>query len=132
MQYTSKNRIVQSEMRELASCEKGRMEPNSDDQWKNELLYIPPIPPTNLRGCNLIRIQYDVHVGIYTDIILIHFKLLIRLLVPGYTKRCTQNNQTTNPDYDGNLSTSKLGRNTSKEKGNFLPINSSNVALMDE
>ncbi|KAJ6219998.1 hypothetical protein RDWZM_005810 [Blomia tropicalis] len=61
VQYTSKNRIIQSEMRELASLEKGKIEPNSDFQWRNELLYIPPIPPTNLRGCNLIRIQYDVY-----------------------------------------------------------------------
>lgn len=50
-------------MRELASLEKGKIEPNSDFQWRNELLYIPPIPPTNLRGCNLIRIQYDVYVS---------------------------------------------------------------------
>ncbi|KAF7493478.1 Arrestin domain-containing protein 4 [Sarcoptes scabiei] len=61
VQYTSKNRIVQSEVRELASLEHSKIDPNSTDHWKNELLYIPPIPPTNLRGCNLIRIQYDVY-----------------------------------------------------------------------
>ena len=43
--------------------EKGKIEANSDFQCRNELLYIPPIPPTNLRGCNLIRIQYDVYVS---------------------------------------------------------------------
>ena len=62
-QYTSKNRIVQSEVRELASLEKGKISPKSEFSWSNELLYIPPIPPTNLRGCNLIRIQDDVYVS---------------------------------------------------------------------
>merc|ERR1712242_278058 len=32
----------------------------STDDWKSEQLFVPPLPPTNLRGCHLIRIQYDV------------------------------------------------------------------------
>lgn len=34
------------------------------DQWHNEQLYVPPLPPTNLRGCHLINIQYDIYVSI--------------------------------------------------------------------
>lgn len=33
------------------------------DQWHNEQLYVPPLPPTNLRGCHLINIQYDIYVS---------------------------------------------------------------------
>lgn len=62
IQYTSKQRIIQSEVRELASIERGKIEPRGEEHWRNEMLYIPAIPPTNLRGCNLIRIQYDVYV----------------------------------------------------------------------
>ncbi|XP_049269344.1 arrestin domain-containing protein 17 isoform X2 [Rhipicephalus sanguineus] len=61
IQYTAKNKVVQAETRELAFLEKGRIEAGTTDQWRNEMLYIPPIPPTNLRGCHLIRIQYDVY-----------------------------------------------------------------------
>jgi len=49
VQYTAKNKVVQSETRELASLEKGKISANSAEQWSNELIYIPPIPPTNLR-----------------------------------------------------------------------------------
>ncbi|XP_076356137.1 arrestin domain-containing protein 4-like isoform X1 [Tachypleus tridentatus] len=61
IQYTSKKKIVQTETRELASLEKGRVDAGSTDQWRNEMMCIPPIPPTNLRGCHLIRIQYDIY-----------------------------------------------------------------------
>ncbi|XP_054714754.1 LOW QUALITY PROTEIN: uncharacterized protein LOC129224338 [Uloborus diversus] len=61
IQYTAKKKIVQSETRELASLQKGRIDAGTTDHWKNELLYIPPLPPTNLRGCHLIKIQYDVY-----------------------------------------------------------------------
>ncbi|KAH9370123.1 hypothetical protein HPB48_015122 [Haemaphysalis longicornis] len=61
IQYTAKNKVVQAETRELAFLEKGRIEAGVTDQWRNEMLYIPPIPPTNLRGCHLIRIQYDIY-----------------------------------------------------------------------
>ncbi|XP_054160628.1 arrestin domain-containing protein 4-like [Oppia nitens] len=61
VQYTAKNKIVFNETRELAAIEKGKIAANSAEQWRNELLYIPPIPPTNLRGCHLIQIQYDIY-----------------------------------------------------------------------
>lgn len=63
IQYTAKNKVVQSETRELASLERGKVGPRDVDQWRSELLYIPPLPPTNLRGCHLIKIQYDVYVS---------------------------------------------------------------------
>lgn len=61
IQYTAKNKVVESETRELASLQKGRIHSGDVDNWKNELLLIPPLPPTNLRGCHLIKIQYDVY-----------------------------------------------------------------------
>ncbi|RWS31623.1 arrestin domain-containing protein 3-like protein [Leptotrombidium deliense] len=61
IQYTVKNKIMKSEIKELASIERGKIIGNAADQWRGELLYIPPIPPTNLRGCHLIRVQYDVY-----------------------------------------------------------------------
>ncbi|XP_046912434.2 arrestin family protein Vdup1 [Dermatophagoides farinae] len=87
IQYTSKNRVIQSEVRELASVERGKIEPKSSDQWKNELLYIPPIPPTNLRGCNLIRIQYDVYFMVVAKGTRKTIKLQLPILMATYPLR---------------------------------------------
>lgn len=57
--------MIQSETRELASLKRDKIRPNEMDQWHNEQLYVPPLPPTNLRGCHLINIQYDIYVSIY-------------------------------------------------------------------
>lgn len=70
--------VVATEIRELATIEKGKIEPRQISDWDNELLYIPPLPPTNLRGCHLIRIQYDVFVGIQ----LYYFRFLHMLATP--------------------------------------------------
>ncbi|KAI8438027.1 hypothetical protein MSG28_010680 [Choristoneura fumiferana] len=48
------------EVRELATLTHGKTRAGGTDTWHNELLYIPPLPPTNLRGCHLIAVQYDV------------------------------------------------------------------------
>lgn len=65
VEYRAKNKIIQAETRELASVERGKINQKSSDVWKKEMLHIPALPPTNLRGCNLIKIHYDVYVSIY-------------------------------------------------------------------
>lgn len=57
------NKIVQTEIRELATVKKGKIRPGESDEWTNTQIYVPPLPPTNLRGCHLINIQYDVYVS---------------------------------------------------------------------
>ncbi|XP_022901280.1 arrestin domain-containing protein 4 isoform X2 [Onthophagus taurus] len=59
--YMARGKVVQSERRELASLTRGKIRPGERDEWTNEQLYVPPLPPTNLRGCHLIKIQYDVY-----------------------------------------------------------------------
>ena len=54
---------METETRELSSVSRGKIKSNSTDDWKNEKLFVPPLPPTNLRGCHVIRIQYDVFVS---------------------------------------------------------------------
>jgi hypothetical protein len=66
IQYLARSKVVQAETRELASLTRGKIKPGEKDEWLNEQLYVPPLPPTNLRGCNLIRIQYDVYVRAQT------------------------------------------------------------------
>lgn len=63
IQYMARGKVVQSERRELASLTRGKIRPGESDEWTNEQLYVPPLPPTNLRGCHLIKIQYDVYVS---------------------------------------------------------------------
>ncbi len=65
IQYMAKNRVVQTETRELASLNRGKIKAGETDDWRNEQLYVPPLPPTNLRGCHIIRIQYDVFVSFF-------------------------------------------------------------------
>lgn len=64
IQYLARGKQVQQERRELAVISRGKIRPGGSDEWLNETLYVPPLPPTNLRGCNLIKIQYDVFVRI--------------------------------------------------------------------
>ena len=59
----TRSKIVETETRELASISRPKVKPQEVDDWKNEQLDVPPLPPTNLRGCHLIRIQYDVFVS---------------------------------------------------------------------
>lgn len=59
-----KNKIEFSETRELANVRKGKILSGETDEWRQEELYIPPLPPTNLRGCHIISVQYDVYVSI--------------------------------------------------------------------
>ncbi|XP_046999587.1 arrestin domain-containing protein 17 [Schistocerca americana] len=61
IQYVSRNKVVQTETRELAALSRGKVRPGDSDEWRGEQLYVPPLPPTNLRGCHLINVQYDVY-----------------------------------------------------------------------
>lgn len=63
IQYIARGKLIQSEKRELASLAHSKIRPGESDIWSNEQLYVPPLPPTNLRGCHLIKISYDVYVS---------------------------------------------------------------------
>lgn len=60
IEYLARGKIVQVEKRELAVIARGKIRAGSADKWQNESLYVPPLPPTNLEGCHLIDIRYDV------------------------------------------------------------------------
>lgn len=78
VEYRAKNKIIQAETRELASIERGKIAARSTDVWKKEMLHIPALPPTNLRGCHLIKINYDV----YFEIVPKNAKKPIKLQLP--------------------------------------------------
>ena len=54
---------MNTEVRELCRVSRGKVRPAGTDRWKDEQLVVPPLPPSNLRGCHLIAIQYDVMVS---------------------------------------------------------------------
>lgn len=66
VEYRAKNKVIQTETRELSCVERGKIAPKSEEVWKKEVLHIPALPPTNLRGCHLIKIHYDVFFQIIT------------------------------------------------------------------
>lgn len=61
--YLSRGKIVQAEKREIASIKGPKIRPNGRDEFVNKKLYIPPLPPTNIRNSNLIQLNYDVYVS---------------------------------------------------------------------
>lgn len=63
IEYLARNKVVQVEKRELAVIARGKIRAGGSDKWHNESLYVPPLPPTNLLGCHLINIKYDVFVS---------------------------------------------------------------------
>lgn len=63
IQYSCHGKVAAKEVRELASLRHGKTRGGAVDEWRQELLYVPPLPPTNLRGCHLISVQYDVFVS---------------------------------------------------------------------
>lgn len=62
IQYMCRGKVLASETRELASVSRGKIRPGEGEEWLNEQMYVPPLPPTNLRGCHLINILYHVYV----------------------------------------------------------------------
>ncbi|XP_026319554.1 arrestin domain-containing protein 4 [Hyposmocoma kahamanoa] len=60
IQYSAHGKVAAKEVRELATLSRGKCRPGETDWWRGELLYVPPLPPTNLRGCHLISVHYDV------------------------------------------------------------------------
>lgn len=65
IQYLCRGKVLASETRELASVSRGKIRPGEAEEWLNEQMYVPPLPPTNLRGCHLINVLYHVYVSNY-------------------------------------------------------------------
>lgn len=87
VKYVSRKKLVHTESRELGAINKGRILPGEQIEWKNEQLYVPPLPPTNLRGCHLISIHYDVYFFICPKGIQNDVKLQLPVLIATYPFR---------------------------------------------
>lgn len=64
IQYLCRGKVLASETRELANVSRGKIRPGEGEEWLNEQMYVPPLPPTNLRGCHLINVLYHVYVSV--------------------------------------------------------------------
>ncbi|GLH15156.1 Uncharacterized protein GBIM_19529 [Gryllus bimaculatus] len=87
IQYLARHKVVQSETRELATLSRGKIRPGEKDEWTNEHLYVPPLPPTNLRGCHLIKIQYDVYFIVIPKSFEKEIKLRLPIMLATYPLR---------------------------------------------
>lgn len=63
IEYFMHKKKTRTERRDLVVIKRGKIRPFTMDEL-NEKIYIPPLPPTNLQGCHLINITYDVFVSI--------------------------------------------------------------------
>merc|ERR1711923_385802 len=87
IQYITKNKVMETESRELAAISRGKIRAGSTDDWKSEQLFVPPLPPTSLRGCHLIRIQYDVFFIVTPSNLEKPIKLQLPILLATYPLR---------------------------------------------
>ncbi|KAF2355592.1 Arrestin C-terminal-like domain [Trinorchestia longiramus] len=87
IQYMSRNKVVETELRELSTAARGRIPSGGTDEWPDEQLTVPPLPPTNLRGCHVIRIQYDVFFIIEPSGIEKDIKLQLPIMLATYPHR---------------------------------------------
>ncbi|XP_045511349.1 arrestin domain-containing protein 4 [Colias croceus] len=86
IQYTAHGRVAAREVRSLARLAHGKCRAGGADRWR-ELLYVPPLPPTNLRGCHLISVQYDVFFVIEPKSLEKEVKLQLPILLGTYPFR---------------------------------------------
>jgi len=87
IQYITKNKVMETESRELAAISRGKIKVGETDDWKSEQLFVPPLPPTNLRGCHMIRIQYDVFFIVTPSNLEKPIKLQLPILLATYPLR---------------------------------------------
>ncbi|CAG5093140.1 Protein of unknown function, partial [Cotesia congregata] len=87
IQYLCRGKILASETRELASVSRGKIRPGEGEEWLNEQMYVPPLPPTNLRGCHLINILYHVYFVISPKGLDKEIKLQIPIVLATYPLR---------------------------------------------
>ena len=65
---TSKSR---SESKIVACLRRDAIEAHSSDSYSNVPMLIPPLPPSGLRGCRIIDIEYTLTVSIELDSVLV-------------------------------------------------------------
>ena len=87
IQYITRSKVIETETRELSSISRGKIKYGETDDWKNEKLFVPPLPPTNLRGCHLIRIQYDVFFVVTPSNLEKSIKLQLPIMLATYPLR---------------------------------------------
>ncbi|CAG9811524.1 arrestin domain-containing protein 2 [Chironomus tepperi] len=96
--YLSRGKAVQVEKREIASIKGPKIRPNSRDEFVNKKLYIPPLPPTNIRNSNLIQLNYDVYLIIEPKSMEKAIKLQLPIVLATYPFRSTNDVMTNWPD----------------------------------
>ncbi|XP_063980587.1 arrestin domain-containing protein 4 isoform X3 [Diachasmimorpha longicaudata] len=87
IQYMCRGKVLASETRELASVSRGKIRPGEGEEWLNEQMYVPPLPPTNLRGCHLINVLYHVYFVISPKSLDKEIKLQIPIVLATYPLR---------------------------------------------
>ncbi|KAM7358707.1 arrestin domain-containing protein 17-like isoform 1-T6 [Cochliomyia hominivorax] len=91
IEYLARGKVVQTEKRALAVLVRGKIRPGGKDEWQNDSLYVPPLPPTNLHGCHLIKISYDVFFVIEPKSLEKEIKLQLPIVLATYPFRSTGN-----------------------------------------
>uniref|UniRef100_A0A0B6ZNE3 Arrestin C-terminal-like domain-containing protein n=2 Tax=Arion vulgaris TaxID=1028688 RepID=A0A0B6ZNE3_9EUPU len=70
-----------SESTTLVTVHKGRIVPRGKQTWNRELLSVPTVPPSHLRGCKIIDVQYSIELCIKPSGIARKVKLRVGILI---------------------------------------------------
>merc|ERR1719362_1109078 len=63
IQYITRSKVIETETRELSSISRGKIKYSETDDWKNEKLFVPPLPPSNLEKS--IKLQLPIMLATY-------------------------------------------------------------------
>ena len=72
--YSFRGRFSESSI--LVTVHKGGVAPRGKQTWQKELLSIPTVAPSHLRGCKIIDIQYCLEVRLFWFSVKMHFFFL--------------------------------------------------------
>ncbi|BFZ25244.1 hypothetical protein BsWGS_28283 [Bradybaena similaris] len=70
-----------SESTTLVTVHKGRIGPRGKQTWNRELLSVPTVPPSHLRGCKIIDVQYSIELCIKPSGIARKVKLPVDIVI---------------------------------------------------
>ncbi len=62
--YGSEGKSIH-EKKDISSLEKGEVAPGRSEIWREDLLVPSHIPPTGLKGCNLMDLWYTIKLKVY-------------------------------------------------------------------
>ncbi|KAL8579601.1 hypothetical protein ACOMHN_025554 [Nucella lapillus] len=93
--YSYRGRFTESTV--LVTMYKGSVAPRAKQTWNRELISVPTVPPSHLRGCKIIDIQYSIELCIKPAGLARRIKLPVDIIIGTVPLRERQHRVTCHP-----------------------------------